>query len=59
MIAIDEIESERRLNQINLLQRAGNTCWNSHLRSVSNLIKIFRLAYEVIVKIIDVGTNSS
>jgi hypothetical protein len=33
--------------------------WSSHLRSVSNLIKIFSPACEVIVKTIDVETTSS
>ncbi|XP_059446498.1 uncharacterized protein LOC132178053 [Corylus avellana] len=59
MIAIDEIESGRGLNQISTIQRPGDTRWSSHLRSVSNLIKIYSPACEVIVKIIDVGTSSS
>ncbi|XP_059442027.1 uncharacterized protein LOC132174380 [Corylus avellana] len=59
MIAIDEIESGRGLNQISTLQRPGDARWSSHLRSVSNLIKIYSPACEVIVKIIDVGTSSS
>jgi hypothetical protein len=59
MMTIDEMESGRGLNQISTLQRAGDTHWSSHLRSVSNLIKIYSLACEVILKIIDVGTTSS
>jgi hypothetical protein len=59
MMTIDEIESGRGLNQISTLQRAGDTRWSSHLRSVSNLIKIYSSACEVILKIIDVGTTSS
>jgi hypothetical protein len=59
MIIIDEIESERGLNQISMLQRAGDTRLSSHLRSVFNLIKIFSPACKVILKIIDVRTTSS
>ncbi|XP_059452346.1 uncharacterized protein LOC132182952 [Corylus avellana] len=59
MIAIDEIESGMGLNQISTLQRPGDMRWSSHLRSVSDLIKIYSPACEVIVKIIDVGTSSS
>jgi hypothetical protein len=59
MMTIDEMESGRGLNQISTLQRAGDTRWSSHLKSVSNLIKIYSLACEVILKIIDMGTTSS
>jgi hypothetical protein len=57
MIEIDEIETRRRLNQISTLQRAADTRWSSHLKSVSNLIKIFNLTCEVIVKLIAIGTT--
>jgi hypothetical protein len=59
MMTINEMESGRGLNQISTLQRAGDTRWSSHLRLVSNLIKIYSPACEVILKIIDVGTASS
>ncbi|XP_059451085.1 uncharacterized protein LOC132181870 [Corylus avellana] len=59
MIEIDEIEIEKGLNQIRTLQWARDTRWSSHLRSVSNLIKIFSLVCEVIVKLIDMRTTSS
>ncbi|XP_059453923.1 uncharacterized protein LOC132184317 [Corylus avellana] len=59
LIEIDEIETGRGLNQISTLQRAGDTHWSSHLRSVSSLIKIFSPASEVIVKLIDMETTSS
>jgi hypothetical protein len=39
LIEIDEIESERGLNQISTLQWARDTRWSSHLRSISSLIK--------------------
>jgi hypothetical protein len=58
MIEIDEIETGMRLNQISTLQRAGDTRWSFHLRSVSSLIKIFSPTCEVIVKLIDMGTTS-
>jgi hypothetical protein len=59
LMETNEIESGRGLNQISTLQRAGDTRWSSHLRSVSSLIKKFSPACEVILKIIDVGTTSS
>ena len=59
MIEIDEIETGRGLNQITTLQQAGDTHWSSHLKSVSNLIKIFSPICEVIVKLIDMRTTSS
>ena len=59
VIEIDEIEIGRRLNQISTLQQAGDTRWSSHLKSVSNLIKIFSPICEVIVQLIDMGTTSS
>nr|KAJ0203223.1 hypothetical protein LSAT_V11C500276980 [Lactuca sativa] len=40
-ISIDELETGRGLNQIGTLQRAGDTRWSSHLKSVSSLIKMF------------------
>jgi hypothetical protein len=58
MIEIDEIETRRELNQISTLQRAGDTRWNSYLRSVSSLIKNFSPTCEVIVKLIDMRTIS-
>jgi hypothetical protein len=51
--------SRRGINQISTLQRAGDTRWNSHLRSVSSLIKIFSPTCEVILKVVDVGATSS
>jgi hypothetical protein len=59
LIEIDEIQSGRGLNQISNLQRAGDTRWSSHLKSVSSLIKILSPACEVLLKIIDVATTSS
>jgi hypothetical protein len=44
MIVIDEFKSEKRLNQISMLQRVGEMCWSSHLKSIANLIKFFNQA---------------
>jgi hypothetical protein len=55
MIAIDELETGRGLNQIGTLQRAGDTRWGSHLRSVSSLINKFSSTCVVLLKIIDDG----
>ncbi|KAJ9544759.1 hypothetical protein OSB04_024466 [Centaurea solstitialis] len=57
LISIDELETGRGLNQIGTLQRAGDTRWSSHLRSVSSLIKMFSPTCEVLLKIADEGTG--
>ncbi|XP_023729163.1 uncharacterized protein LOC111876821 [Lactuca sativa] len=54
-ISIDELETGRGLNQIGTLQRAGDTRWSSHLKSVSSLIKMFSPTCEVLLKIIKDG----
>ncbi|KAI3684136.1 hypothetical protein L6452_33355 [Arctium lappa] len=58
LISIDELETGRGLNQIGTLQRAGDTRWSSHLRSVSSLIKMFSPTCEVLLKIVEEGTGS-
>ncbi|KAL6518187.1 hypothetical protein OROMI_033888 [Orobanche minor] len=58
LISIDELETGSGLNQIGTLQRAGDTRWSSHLRSVSSLIKMFSPTCEVLLKIIEEGTGS-
>ena len=55
MISIDELETGRGLNQIGTLQRAGDTRWGSHLRSVSSLINKFSATCVVLLNIIDDG----
>ncbi|XP_062075657.1 uncharacterized protein LOC133779756 [Humulus lupulus] len=52
-IANDEIESERGLNQIGTLKRAGDTRWGSHLDSISSLLKMFNSTY-VVLKILEI-----
>ncbi|XP_023742589.1 uncharacterized protein LOC111890735 [Lactuca sativa] len=56
--SISELETGRGLNQIGTLQRAGDTRWGSHLKSVSSLIKMFSPICEVLLKIIEDGTGS-
>ncbi|KAL6526305.1 hypothetical protein OROMI_029945 [Orobanche minor] len=58
LISIDELETGSGLNQIGTLQRAGDTRWSSHLRSVSSLIKMFSPTCEVLLKSIEEGTSS-
>ena len=57
MISIDELESERRLNQIGTLQRPVNTWWSSHFISVSNLIKMFSTTCSFPLNMIEDDTN--
>ncbi|KAI5313774.1 hypothetical protein L3X38_042950 [Prunus dulcis] len=41
MIAIDELETGKGMNQIGTLQSAGDTRWGSHLKSITSLVNIF------------------
>ncbi|KAJ9538686.1 hypothetical protein OSB04_031419 [Centaurea solstitialis] len=59
LIFVDELETGRGLNQIGTLQRAGDTRWSSHLRSVSSLIKMFSPTCEVLLKVVEDGNDSS
>ncbi|KAL4557935.1 hypothetical protein LXL04_036130 [Taraxacum kok-saghyz] len=58
LISIDELETGKGLNQLGTLQRAGDTRWSSHLKSVSSLIKMFSPTCQVLLKIIEEGTGS-
>ena len=58
LLSIDELKSGRGLNQIGTLQRAGDTRWGSHLKSISSLIKMFSATCTVLYSIIDDGTTS-
>ncbi|XP_030924484.1 zinc finger MYM-type protein 1-like [Quercus lobata] len=49
-VEIGELETERGLNQISTLQRAGDTRWGSHLRSISSLVNIFSPTCEILLK---------
>ncbi|XP_060966863.1 uncharacterized protein LOC133035121 [Cannabis sativa] len=56
LLQIDELESGKGLNQIGSFQRAGDTRWSSHLKSISSLIKMFSATCEVLLNIIEDGT---
>ena len=57
LIAINEFESSKGLNQIGTLQRAGDTRWGSHLSSISSLIRMFNATCVVLSNIIKEGTT--
>ncbi|XP_028088679.1 uncharacterized protein LOC114289211 [Camellia sinensis] len=41
LISIDELETGRGATQISTLQRAGDTRWSAHFKSICSLIKMF------------------
>ena len=41
MLAIDELETGIRANQIGTLKRAGDSCWGSHFNSICSLMRMF------------------
>ncbi|XP_073121656.1 uncharacterized protein [Henckelia pumila] len=53
LLNINELESGKGLNNIGSLQKAGDTRWSSHLKSISSLIKMFSATCEVLLNIID------
>ncbi|GMI80090.1 hypothetical protein like AT1G19260 [Hibiscus trionum] len=55
MIAIEELETGKRKNQIGTLQRAGDTRWGSHLTSLCSLLKMFDATCSVLENIISDG----
>ncbi|CAL8162116.1 unnamed protein product [Prunus armeniaca] len=59
MIAIDELETGKGMNQIGTLQRAGDTRWGSHLKSITSLVNMFSATCIVLINIIDNGTTYS
>ncbi|XP_039134256.1 uncharacterized protein LOC120271648 [Dioscorea cayenensis subsp. rotundata] len=59
LLAMNELESGRGLNQTCTLQRAGDTHWSSHLKSISNLIKIFNATFHVLDNISTEDRTSS
>ncbi|KAL0016180.1 hypothetical protein SO802_003249 [Lithocarpus litseifolius] len=58
-VEIGELETGRGLNHISTLQQAGDTCWGSHLRSISGLVNIFSPTCEILLKIIKEGNTTS
>ncbi|XP_073029515.1 uncharacterized protein [Primulina eburnea] len=58
LIAINELETGRVLNQIGTLQRATDTCWSYHLRSLAGLIKMFSASCTVLLNVMEDGLPS-
>ncbi|CAL8168739.1 unnamed protein product [Prunus armeniaca] len=59
MIAIDELEIGKGINQIGSLQCASDTRWGSHLKSIASLVNMFSATCTVLINIIDNGTTYS
>ncbi|KDO53105.1 hypothetical protein CISIN_1g041527mg, partial [Citrus sinensis] len=57
MLALDELETGKWLNQIGTLQRAGETQWGSHFKSVSSLINMFSATCQVLINIVEDGVT--
>ncbi|XP_024171402.1 zinc finger MYM-type protein 1-like [Rosa chinensis] len=57
LTSIDELETGRGLNQIGTLQRAGDTRWSSHFRSISSLRQRFSPTCQVLMNIIKEGKS--
>ncbi|XP_024164732.1 zinc finger MYM-type protein 1-like [Rosa chinensis] len=57
LTSIDELETGRGLNQIGTLQRAGDTRWSSHFRSISTLRQRFSPTCQVLMNIIEEGKS--
>ncbi|XP_073041708.1 uncharacterized protein [Primulina eburnea] len=58
LISINELETGRGLNQLCTLQRAADTRWSSHFRSVSSLIKMFSASCTILLKVMEDGLPS-
>ncbi|XP_073281152.1 uncharacterized protein [Primulina huaijiensis] len=58
LIAINELETGRGLNQIGTLQRVADTRWSSHLRSLAGLIKMFSASCTVLLNVMEDGLPS-
>ncbi|KAL5660857.1 hypothetical protein ACJX0J_027982, partial [Zea mays] len=48
LLAIDELETGKGVNQIRSLKRPGETRWGSHLGSISSLIDMFHVVSSVL-----------
>ncbi|GAV72717.1 Dimer_Tnp_hAT domain-containing protein, partial [Cephalotus follicularis] len=59
LISIDELDTGSGVNQIGTLQRAGDTRWSSHFRSVSSLLRLYNPTCTVLGKIIEDGSTYS
>ncbi|CAM8948867.1 unnamed protein product [Rhodiola kirilowii] len=59
LLAIGDLESGKGINQLGSLQRAGDTRWTSHFKSISSLIKMFSATCEVLMTIKSDGNTHS
>ncbi|GAV90607.1 Dimer_Tnp_hAT domain-containing protein, partial [Cephalotus follicularis] len=59
LISIDELDTGSGVNQIGTLQRAGDTRWSSHFRSISSLLRLYNPTCTVLGKIIEDGSTYS
>ncbi|CAM8890422.1 unnamed protein product [Rhodiola kirilowii] len=59
LLRIGDLESGKGLNQLGSLQRAGDTRWTSHFKSISSLIKMFSATCEVLLLIKSDGYTHS
>ncbi|CAI0404293.1 unnamed protein product [Linum tenue] len=57
-LATGEIETGKGANQVSTLQRPSDTRWSSHLRSISNLIRLYGSTCKVLENIMNDGSSS-
>ncbi|XP_057724053.1 uncharacterized protein LOC130940013 [Arachis stenosperma] len=57
LVAQNELETYKGVNQISTLQRAGDTRWSSHFNSICSLVKMFTATNIVLNNIIEDGTT--
>ena len=53
LIDLEELKTRSGLNQIDTLHRPVETCWSSHFRSVSSLLRMFTSTVEILKNIIN------
>ena len=59
MIAINDLETNKRINQIGTLKRVGDTRWGSHLSSLQSLMIMFDTTCSILENVIKDGNFSS
>ncbi|KAL5774680.1 hypothetical protein ACOSP7_012237 [Xanthoceras sorbifolium] len=57
MITIDELETGKGANQLENLQKVGDTRWGSHFHSICSLLRLFGPTCVVLQNIINDGSN--
>ncbi|XP_071694801.1 uncharacterized protein [Rutidosis leptorrhynchoides] len=58
LLELDEIETSKGLNQVETLNKGGNTHWGSHFSSICSLLSMFNATRVVLKAIIDDGSCS-